>query len=465
MTLVSGKEQIAEEIINYSINTLIVHLPAFSSAISEIEFRADEACESIKCDTSLFLYSPDYIINSFLQNKNFVTRSILHSVFHCIFRHMYSSERKNRILWDLASDIACEKAINECKTECVNTGKEHSTAAVISAIGKNIKNITTENIYYWLVDSSVSAEDIAFYIECSVCDKHDLWYKIPVKEIVEDEYSMDGETPSIYTKEDDRPSRGEDIQKHSDSFNGNTNNDENEEKWERIAKKVNAELEYTEAQRGVSGGTFIEELKLLNREITDYSDFLRQFSSLNENIQINDDEFDYVYYTYGLKLFEKMPLIEPLESKEDKKIRYFIIAIDTSGSVHGDTVKSFIEKTYSILKNTSSFFSKTKVRIIQCDSAVQQDIQIEVEEAEKYISELTLHGFGGTDFRPVFSYVDNLIETGIISVPDGLIYFTDGDGIYPESPPAYKTAFVISDRAFDTNRIPSWAARTFFEHG
>ena len=32
-------------------------------------------------------------------------------------------------------------------------------------------------------------------------------------------------------------------------------------------------------------------------------------------MKINDDEFDYIFYTYGLKLYEKMPLIEPLEDR------------------------------------------------------------------------------------------------------------------------------------------------------
>ena len=49
-------------------------------------------------------------------------------------------------------------------------------------------------------------------------------------------------------------------------------------------------------------------------------------------MKLNPDEFDYNFYTYGFALYENMPLIEPLEYREVKRIREFVIAIDTSGS-------------------------------------------------------------------------------------------------------------------------------------
>ena len=51
-----------------------------------------------------------------------------------------------------------------------------------------------------------------------------------------------------------------------------------------------------------------------------------------------------------------MPLIEPLEYKDVKRIREFVIAIDTSGSVMGEQEQAFLQKTYNILQSTESFF-------------------------------------------------------------------------------------------------------------
>ena len=68
--------------------------------------------------------------------------------------------------------------------------------------------------------------------------------------------------------------------------------------------------------------------------------FLRKFAVLKEEVTVDDDSFDYVFYSYGLRLYGNMPLIEPQEWKEVKKVEDFAIVIDTSMSCSGDLVKN-----------------------------------------------------------------------------------------------------------------------------
>ena len=72
---------------------------------------------------------------------------------------------------------------------------------------------------------------------------------------------------------------------------------------------------------------------------------------------------------------------------------------------------------------------------------------------------LELFGEGGTDFRPVFDYVDRLIKDGEFSDLRGLIYFTDGISVYPPSKPAYKTAFVFVESGYNVPEVPVWAMK------
>ena len=153
-------------------------------------------------------------------------------------------------------------------------------------------------------------------------------------------------------------------------------------------------------------------------------------------------------------------LIEPLEYKEEKRIRDFVIAVDTSGSVDGDTVQGFLRKTFNILHSEDSYFSRVNVHIIQCDSKIQQDTVItSSDELDAMLDSFELHGFGGTDFRPVFGYVETLRQNGAFSDLRGLVYFTDGWGEFPEKQPDYRTAFVFLENEDNNTDVPVWAIK------
>ena len=181
-------------------------------------------------------------------------------------------------------------------------------------------------------------------------------------------------------------------------------------------------------------------------------------------MKINDDEFDYIFYTYGMKLFGNLPLIEPLEYQEVKRIREFVIAIDTSGSVQGELVQRFVQKTYNILQQEESFFKKINLHILQCDTQIQEDVKITSrEEFDRYLRTMRLSGFGGTDFRPVFAYVEELRRAKEFRNLKGLIYFTDGYGVFPAQKPDYPTAFVFLRDGYELPEVPSWAIRLVLE--
>ena len=59
----------------------------------------------------------------------------------------------------------------------------------------------------------------------------------------------------------------------------------------------------------------------------------------------------------------------------------------------------------------------------------------------------------------MFSHVDKLLKTGEFANLRGLLYFTDGMGIYPEKRPDYEVAFVLLDEPPLSVKIPAWAIR------
>ena len=70
-----------------------------------------------------------------------------------------------------------------------------------------------------------------------------------------------------------------------------------------------------------------------------------------------------------------------------------------------------------------------------------------------------LYGEGGTDFRPAFEYVEELRQNREFTDLKGMIYFTDGYGIYPEKMPAWRTAFVFLEEDYRNVDVPPWAIK------
>lgn len=130
-----------------------------------------------------------------------------------------------------------------------------------------------------------------------------------------------------------------------------------EAQWKKISERIRAELKSFSGDKS-DDKSLLQNLEEAVKENYDYGDFLRKFSVSGEEIQINDDEFDYVYYMYGLSLYGNLPLVEPLEYKDINKIKEFVVAIDTSGSCRGSIVQAFLNKTYHILKSSENFFAK-----------------------------------------------------------------------------------------------------------
>ena len=236
----------------------------------------------------------------------------------------------------------------------------------------------------------------------------------------------------------------------------------NQEKlWEDIASTIAMDLETFSRQYGTHAGNLVQSLRTIKRETVDYSAFLRKFATHAEVMRVSQEEFDLNYYTYGLKINGNTPLIEPLEYRDDKRIRELVIAIDTSGSVAGDLVQAYLQKTWNIIKQQDCFAHRFVLHIIQCDSRIQEDAVIaSQEDFDRYIKALKIHGGGGTDFRPVFEYVNRLRCEGKLRRLKGLLYFTDGYGTYPTKAPDYKTAFVFLEK--DNNafsKVPPWAMK------
>ncbi|MBQ5684161.1 MAG: VWA domain-containing protein [Clostridia bacterium] len=446
-------DRIARRIIVLSRSTIVVNMRYLDSAVFKL--MPVPGALSLATDGRFLFYDPEFLLHEYQQEKSVIARDLLHVVLHCIFQHAFIHEAVKQEYWDLAVDIAVENLINDQDLDCFRCEREISQKKVLQSLNIPFQTLTAERIYRWLLESGKEAEEVETLRKFFKADEHDLWY-------FHDPSDTPGPVNNPQQQENPEHDPTEDLPPQDND--GGDDKSQKEQEWEDISKRVQVDMETSSRKAGSESSSMLMELKELHRERYDYATFLRKFSVLGEEIMINDDEFDTVFYTYGLELYGDMPLIEPLEYKEVNRIRDFVIVIDTSASTSGDLIQKFMQKTYNILKASENFFKQVNLYLIQADMEVQEVTYIEdLSKLEQYIAKLDLKGKGGTDFRPAFEYVNTLLEQEKFRKLKGLIYFTDGYGTFPQRKPPYDTAFVfMRDESYEPE-VPPWAIKLVLE--
>lgn len=122
-----------------------------------------------------------------------------------------------------------------------------------------------------------------------------------------------------------------------------------------------------------------------------------------------------------------------LPALKSESLPPIVLAVDTSGSVGPEMLEQFCAEAQAVLDETmpESLF------VISCDADVQTVQEFLPGDAVR----LSLKGGGGTDFRPVFKYIE---QQGIN--PAAVIYLTDLCGAFPDKEPEYPTLWVTESK-------------------
>lgn len=408
------EEMMARRILEAVRGELYLQLRFLNPALSALPWQAAEKGSALYTDGLTLYFLPVRVIFLWKSNRKALSRAYLHTVFHCLFRHLWLRGSRGRELWGLACDICTEYAIDHLQAPELRRPLSWTRTRLYNALEAQLP-VAPGAVYRYL--SGYRPEALQKLYREFYTDEHGLW---------PDEKPL---SPPMV-------SAGQ--------------------QWEKRGRQVESEQERCRSEAGQSGEALQSQIRA-GQSRRCYRDFLRRFAVLREEPRLDPDSFDPGFYSYGLRIFGNIPLIEPLESRESVKVRELVIVLDTSQSTSGKLVHGFLRETFALLRSNGSFFDRCRVRILQCDDAVRQDVCLHsTRDLDRYLDTFSLLGGGGTDFRPAFAHVDRLIADGEMSCPRGLLYFTDGKGIFPPRPPRYETAFLFLGPGPQT---PAWAIR------
>ncbi len=464
-------EETGKRVLDASRTELYIEMRFMGQALSALFYELDLSTTTVGTDAVAIRFNPTYVLQTFVEQPGKLNRTYLHMILHCIFRHMYTSEKySDTRLYDLCADIVVESILDGMDYQCIYRVTSDFRDRWYDTLEKELKVLTVERLYRYFSDPEHGLEEPQYEkLEREFkLDDHGFWLRL----------SDNPADPESDDKEKELPDMDEDFDAPSGAPKEEDNGKKKtkyiqprrlkqirnkEKEWDKAAKRMETEITTIGKNASDKFGKLSWILQFENTKRTDYRQFLERFRVLREESGIDLDTFDYGMYSFGLETYGNMPLIEENEFREVKKVQELVIAIDTSASCKDEMVQEFLNETATLLLAKDSFFQKINICIIECDDQVQRIERItSTDDMKKYAGGIHIEGGFGTDFRPVFEKVEELKREGFFENLKGLVYFTDGYGVFPEKPTDYDTAFVfVEDSDYEDDKVPDWALKLY----
>lgn len=455
-------ETTGNKILNSVRTELYLSMRFMGPALGSLGFKMDLSTRTVGTDAAFIRFNPTYLLHTYIERPELLNRAYTHMLMHCLFRHMFSAkEHEDSELWDLCCDIAVESVVDSMEYPSILRVTSDFRQQWYEKLTAELKVLTAEKLYhYFILRKRDPYLEESLRQEFAMCD-HSFWERMQPPE---DEDDKNPKTP-MENESNESDSEQQPAGEKQQDTTPMGSMDPKEEEWKENAKRIESDMETYAKDAAEDAGKLAWMLQMQNRERKSYKEYLKKFAVVREEVSVDMDLFDYGFYMYGLQMYGNMPLIEENEYREAKKVEELVIAIDTSASCRDKLVQQFINETGAILKQQESFFHKVNIRIIECDNQIQRDVCItNLDEMNAYADGFHVEGGYGTDFRPVFDYVETLRKRGELKQLKGLMYFTDGFGEYPKKPTDYETVFVFcGDEEWEKRKVPDWAVKLYLE--
>lgn len=371
------------------------------------------------------------VLSLFGREAEQLERKYLHMLLHGLYLHGFRKHKSPERIWNLACDLMTEYRIDRMDVPGFARPIPASRSFWYRKLREEKVPFGEYAFEKWI--SALPEETVRKLQQIFCRDDHSWW--------------REEEEPPRLTREE-RQRQVDETRRTAEAVH----------KWRTVFEQLELRQEEHRRQAGGSAGARTEQIVLQKERGYDYRQFLRQFAVEREELSLDMDSFDLIPYDYSRRMYERLVFLEPLEYRDMRRLQEFVIAIDTSGSCSGEVVRRFLDETWEIFRERDNFFRDMRIHLIQCDCMVQEHVCVTSEEAwEAYLEQMTVKGHGDTDFTPVFRLVDRLVQSGELKDLKGLLYFTDGDGIYPDQKPDYDTAFVFLNEELRKGRAPAWA--------
>ena len=382
---------------------LILDKPFLGALVLRLPLIAADSswCKTAATDAKKFYYNRDYIHALDIQETQFV---LAKQALHCALSHFARRQHRIKQRWDLACDYAVNPLL-------VNDGLKAPPGTLID---ENFEGMTAEEIYHYI--DELENEDSEFDKQSQNSnddDKHD-----PTQNSADQEHE----------------------QPVQDSQEPSPNEEKNEPSGlapqpEVLTPQEQEELSIQWQQRLAGAAQQAMQVGKLGGSMARMVDFMLQpklpWRMLLAKYMTASARDDYSYSRPSSRRGD--PAIFPSLRSAQIDIA---VGLDISGSVDDKEINEFISEVDAI-KGTM----RARITLLPCDAALAEGAPWIFEPWEELVLPTQLKGGGGTNFCPVFDWLDAQDQH-----PDLLVYFTDCKGTFPKIIPSYPVIWLVKGK-------------------
>ena len=372
-------DSLEKKITKAKVRLMIKH-PYFGLLASRLKSVASDEVEAFLSDGKVLQYNPDYFQEEGIETIEF---ALANSVMHHILAHKNRKLSRQGWLWQLATDYAINSMLKE-------NGFKLPKRAYYD---ERFDGMYAEAIYAHLKDE-IKNED---YNDDE--NNEDGFNEQSKNRMKEQQLSQDNKNK----KDDNLPLPSQELDPQI------------EEDWVRAMKEA--------FKKALEQGHKPSGMERFFKTIFDTSVDWRSelYQAISQHLKI-----DYTFSKPNKKMIANGIYLPSTHS--DRLV--VTVAIDSSGSIDEELLGLFMSEFKALMLS----FLDVEVDLIICDAKIQGVYKYLSGEAFNF----TLKGGGGTDFRPVFDYIENELPNTSL-----LIYFTDAKGVFPKKEPLYETIWVL----------------------
>jgi len=374
-----------EQLLTKAKSKLTISHPYFGMLASKLRHEASDKVTAYASNGKRFLYNEEFMSRRSLEDVQFI---LTNCVMHHVLAHQQRKLKRRGPLWQIATDYAINNILKQNGLH-IPPGANYN---------EEFEKMYAEEIYEQLKDD--------FFDGTDTFDDTENWMNdLPNENLVP------GSSPE---EQADAQAFGD-----TSSVDDEEMSAEDESNWQysaSVAKEV--------ATRKSSMPAGLERLaKKMKSSGVDWR--FELYNAINKHMRNN-----YAFMPPNKKHLYRGVALPSLASDTLS----LCVCVDSSGSINDELLGAFMEEFKVIMTN----FPSIRIELIIADAKVHAHHTFYGGEKLDF----PIKGGGGTDYRPVFDYVDaNLPNTTM------MLYFTDGDGWFPRIPPGYEVLWALSRQA------------------